>query len=164
MKNLKGTQDLRDRAHIAHGVVMSLAVVLWFPLGIFLLRLLKLNNTIRWHYIWQCTGLLLLIIGFGLGGWLGYLQDEVYTQSHEVLGTVITALFLLQPLFGWLHHRHVLAHGIKNYKRGIHVWLGRILVALGIVNGRTGLKLSDNTTAGGIVYGVVAGLIVVAYV
>ena len=46
----------------------------------------------------------------------------------------------------------------------IHVWLGRIAVTLGIINGGLGLRLSDNTTKGEIAYGVIAGLVWVGWV
>lgn len=58
------------RVQTAHAVLMSLAVVFWFPLGVILLRLLKVKNTVRWHAIWQSFGLVLLIAGFGLGIWI----------------------------------------------------------------------------------------------
>lgn len=67
------------------------------------------------------------------------------------------------PVFGWLHHKHFVAKGTKNYKRHIHVWGGRVLLVLGVITGGTGLKLADNTTGGDIAYGVVAGLVIVAY-
>lgn len=87
---LKGTQDLRNKAHIAHGIIASLAVIVWFPLGVFLLRSLRLPNTVRYHAIWQCIGLLLLIVGFGLGSWLSNLQGGVCIQQHKQLPTVLT--------------------------------------------------------------------------
>jgi hypothetical protein len=58
------------RIRTAHGVIMPLAIIIWFPLGVFLLRLLKTTNMVRWHAIWQCIGLALLLSGFGLGGYL----------------------------------------------------------------------------------------------
>jgi uncharacterized membrane protein len=58
------------RIRRAHGVIMPLAIIIWFPLGVFLLRLLKTTNTVRWHAIWQCIGLALLLSGFGLGEYL----------------------------------------------------------------------------------------------
>lgn len=54
----------------AHGVLMCLSVVVWFPMGVFLLRLLKVQNTVRWHAIWQSIGLIILIVGFGIGSWV----------------------------------------------------------------------------------------------
>lgn len=57
---------------------------------------------------------------------------------------MLVALFATaQPIIGFLQHRH-----FRNYKaRGVfgymHLWLGRILIVLGVVNGGLGLKLSD---------------------
>ena|SRR5207248_2625341 len=74
---ITGSWALHNNAHIAHGVVISFAVVLWFPLGVFLLRLLKVQNTVRFHAAWQSFGLVLLIVGFGLGAWLSNIQGGV---------------------------------------------------------------------------------------
>jgi hypothetical protein len=38
---LHGTESLRTAAHIAHGVTISVAVVLFFPLGSIILRLMR---------------------------------------------------------------------------------------------------------------------------
>lgn len=46
----------------------------------------------------------------------------------------------------------------------MHVWFGRALITLGIINGGLGLQLSDNTRAGEIVYGIVAALVAITYV
>ena len=40
-----------------------------------------------------------------------------------------------------------------------HVWFGRIVITLGIINGGLGLELSGNTKKGEIAYGVVAGVV-----
>lgn len=46
-----------------------------------------------------------------------------------------------------------------------HVWWGRIIVTLGIINAGLGLQLSDNTTKGEIAYGVVvAGVVWLVWV
>lgn len=52
----------------------------------------------------------------------------------------------------------------KKYQRRqvwsyFHIWLGRILITLGIINGGLGLRLANNTKTGEIAYGVVAGII-----
>lgn len=75
--DIKGDWPLRKAAHAAHGIIISTAIVLWFPLGVFILRILKIDNTVRFHAIWQSVGLVLLLIGFGLGSWLSSLQGGV---------------------------------------------------------------------------------------
>lgn len=44
-----------------------------------------------------------------------------------------------------------------------HVALGRALITLGIINGGLGLRLSNDTHNGKIAYGVVAGVIWIAW-
>lgn len=39
------------------------------------------------------------------------------------------------------------------------MWLGRVVLTLGMINGGLGLMLSDNTTKGEIGYGVVAAVV-----
>lgn len=77
VQDVKGSWSLRNSAHVAHGAVISIAVIVWFPLGVFLLRFLKRPNTVRFHALWQCFGLFLLLVGFGLGAWLSNLQGGV---------------------------------------------------------------------------------------
>lgn len=59
-----------DKVRTAHGVIMPLTIVVWFPLGVFLLRFLNMKNKVLWHAVWQGFGLALLVTGFGLGRWL----------------------------------------------------------------------------------------------
>jgi hypothetical protein len=75
--DIEGDWPTRNKAHIVHGVVASVAVIVWFPLGVFTLRLLNLPLVVRFHAIWQFFGLFLLIVGFGLGVWLSNLQGGV---------------------------------------------------------------------------------------
>ena len=71
-------------------------------------------------------------------------------------------LLLLQPFFGLAHHFRFR----KTHKRGvftqIHVWYGRLLILLGIVNGGLGLQLAANAKGGQIAYGIVGGIFGVA--
>lgn len=47
----------------------------------------------------------------------------------------------------------------------MHIWLGRLLITLGMINGGLGLLLSANASTGEyIAYGVIAAVIWVAYV
>lgn len=75
MPGLHGNESLRTKAHIAHGTVISTAIVLWFPLGAIILRLFSSKNAAWWHIVWQMTGMFLLLVGFALGCWLSYLSS-----------------------------------------------------------------------------------------
>lgn len=66
--------DAFNRGRIAHGVLMSLAVIVFFPLGGVLIRILKNPSTVKIHVALQIIGLAVLIAGFGLGLWV---QDQI---------------------------------------------------------------------------------------
>lgn len=84
-------------------------------------------------------------------------------RLHTILGTLLFALIWLQPIFGYIHHRLFVQKGQKTLIGHLHVWYGRILLVLAVVNGGLGLHLAHNTQVGKIVYGLVAGLIGVLY-
>ena len=80
--------------------------------------------------------------------------------THAIIGLVMLAVAVLQALAGTIQHIF--------HKRGremwplarIHVWVGRILITLGIINGGLGLQLDGaSTQAENIAYGVIAGFI-----
>jgi len=74
---LRGTLDERNRAHMAHGVVMSLAIVVFLPSGAILLRAVPSRRAIQLHWIFQLFSMLVLLAGFALGVWLSWLHNEV---------------------------------------------------------------------------------------
>ena len=63
-----------------------------------------------------------------------------------------------------MHHYIYKKHGKRTIWSITHVWWGRIIVTLGIINGGLGLMLSGNTVKGEIAYGVIAGVIWLTWV
>jgi len=57
---------------------------------------------------------------------------------------------------------------MKTQQRGIfgwlHLWYGRILIILAVINGGLGLQLAANTKNGEIAYGVIAALMAFFYI
>lgn len=80
-------------------------------------------------------------------------------EYHPIIGIVVFALITLQPILGILHHIFFKKQSKRTFWSYAHIWLGRIVVTLGIINGGLGLMLADNTRSGEIAYGVVAGII-----
>lgn len=69
----------------------------------------------------------------------------------------------LQPIFGILHHLQyvkVQRRGVVSY---VHIWWGRILTALGVINGGLGLRLAREDSGPMIAYGVIAGVVYAGY-
>ena len=78
-------------------------------------------------------------------------------NGHPIIGTVVVASLYLQPVLALLHHNIYKKEGRRTIWGLLHVWWGRIIITLGIINGGLGLMLSDNTTKGEIAYGEIAG-------
>lgn len=145
----------------AHGIIMSIVFLAAYPLGAVFMPLLG-----KWmiHAGWQTIAFLGMWAGFGLGYVAA--RDGGYwgKQAHTRMGTVVVALMGLQPILGWAHHRFF----VKNQRRGaishIHIWYGRALMILGIINGGLGLQLANSPRGYIIAYSVIAGIAFVLYV
>ncbi|TVY19964.1 Cytochrome b561 and DOMON domain-containing protein, partial [Lachnellula arida] len=157
------TESSKDKVETfdkAHGIIMGLVVVILFPAGAILMR------TIRSPWIHagvQLFNLALLIIGLALGVKLAQYTDQLWTNTHTRLGVAIIALFLLQPFLGLAHHLLYQKSQSRTPVSHIHIWYGRILMLLAVINGGLGLQLAGNTRNGEIVYGVLAGVVAVVY-
>lgn len=57
-----------------------------------------------------------------------------------------------------MHHFIYKSRHIRTFWATAHVWYGRVVITLGIINGGLGLRLSGNTVKGEIAYGVIAGV------
>ncbi|KAI1119664.1 iron reductase domain protein [Nemania sp. NC0429] len=144
----------------AHGTLMSIVMIVLYPLGSILM---PLSGNWVLHAIWQSVAFLAMWAAFALGVVLAQRTGYNFQESHTLLGTVVVALFGVQPFGGYLHHRYY----VKYQKRGLvsygHIWYGRVLILLGIVNGGLGLQLAGASRSLVIAYSVVAAVIFTAY-
>ncbi|KAK2760332.1 hypothetical protein FQN54_002400 [Arachnomyces sp. PD_36] len=147
----------------AHGIVMGVAFVIILPLGAILVRLLKFKGAVWVHVACQLIGWVLMLAGLATGIKVGKILDRLHNNGHTILGTIVVVLLLLQPFIGFIHHRRFMATQKRTAWTHLHVWYGRVLIILGMINGGLGLKLAANSKAGNIAYGVVAGVIGVLY-
>ena len=81
------------------------------------------------------------------------------SQYHPIIGLTIISALVFQPVLGALHHAVYVRDGRRSIWSTAHVWWGRVVLTLAIIQGGLGLKFAANTTGGEIAYGVVAGLI-----
>ncbi|KAG8530205.1 uncharacterized protein KY384_004705 [Bacidia gigantensis] len=153
-----------QRALIAHGCLMALAFVIFYPLGGILVRLLHVKGTVWIHAGVQAFAYTLTIAGMGCGvyvtGPYGYNLDH----KHTIIGLTVIAAFFIQPFFGVIHHAVFKKTGRRSFWSDIHVWFGRLVLTLGIINGGLGFDWAANTTGGEIAYGVVAGVVWVGWI
>lgn len=144
-----------SKAGTAHAIIMVFVFVGLFPFGTLVLRL---GNWVRWHAINQGFGGLLVIIGFGLGADISKLYNRVshlsrseskgeivtdmhtsqsknFSSAHQVIGIFIFIFVLGQFALGFFHHRMYQKTQKPSKMAPIHVWLGRFIIVLGVING-----------------------------
>lgn len=123
---------------------MSASFLLFYPLGAIIVRL---GLSMKVHISVQLFTLAMSIAGVGIGIKLANLsQTSISGNAHTVIGlVVVSALLALQPLRGWLQHRYYKQTGGRRGLYGFtHIWFGRSMIALGIVNGGLGLALAGD--------------------
>ncbi|KAG9190445.1 hypothetical protein G6011_08533 [Alternaria panax] len=151
---------------IAHGVLASLAFVILFPAGSIAIRLASFPGVLWFHALFQIFAYLTYIAAFGLGIWLALpVSGGHYIDSHHaIIGMLVFALIFFQPFLGWMHHALFKKYNHRTLWSYAHIWVGRIAITLGIINGGLGLLLAGNSRDGEIAYGVVAGVMWVTWV
>ncbi|OCL09434.1 hypothetical protein AOQ84DRAFT_388179 [Glonium stellatum] len=153
----------------AHAVLASLAFVIFFPTGGILIRLCSFRGLWLVHGLFQIFAYLLYIAAFGLGIWMAT-NFRMLNQAHPIIGIVLFVLLFFQPLLGFLHHFMFKRHGRRMVWSYGHIWLGRVIITLGIINGGLGLQLAKRTRVGApsngrvVAYSVVAAIMWVVYV
>lgn len=143
---------------IAHGVLMCLAWVVFAPLGAIIVRAISGSKVVRMHYGTQILAYVLALTGTALGIYIAVKISAVGVY-HPVIGLLVMGLATVQPVLGTIHHRIYKIKGQRTWWAVVHVWLGRVVITLAIINGGLGLLMAANTRAGEIVYGIFAGLI-----
>jgi hypothetical protein len=162
-----------DRILLAHGVIAGLVFLGLFPIGGIVIRLFSFAGVIWVHAAIQAIGHLLFIVAFGLGVWM-WMTLPLDSLVHPILGSIIFAILIIQPLTGFLHHRlFVRSHANaaaaekpagRTAVSWIHIGTGRVAILAGIINGGLGLWLAGVMGAGNIAYAVLAAFMGSLYI
>ncbi|KAL2068391.1 hypothetical protein VTL71DRAFT_16489 [Oculimacula yallundae] len=153
-----GASEKINRVRMAHAIIASIAFVIFYPLGAMAIRILSFKGLVWMHAGWMIFTYLLVLAAMGMGVWLA-VTIKLLDSAHAIIGLVVVGSLLLQPITGLVHHLRYKKVGRPNAATYPHVWWGRAVITLGIINGGLGLKLTGNTKKGEIAYGVVAGII-----
>lgn len=162
-----GGSSERRTMLIAHGVLAALAFVILFPAGAIAIRLASFPGVVWFHAAFQVFAYLVYIAAFGLGVYIAS-EMEMLDHHHPVIGIVVFILIFLQPIFGFLHHALFKKYQSRTLWSYVHIWLGRIAVTLGIINGGLGLQwagsMNMSSRGGVIAYAVIAAVMWLAWV
>ncbi|ORY13387.1 hypothetical protein BCR34DRAFT_599924 [Clohesyomyces aquaticus] len=155
----------REKILIAHGVLAALAFVIFFPIGSILIRLASFPGVWLVHGLFQLFAYLVYIAAFGIGVWLvNGIPVNLWDHYHPIIGVVVLVLLFFQPVLGMIHHFQFKKYNRRTIWSHGHLWLGRILITLGMINGGLGMLLATETgffvpsKGQMIAYGVIAGI------
>lgn len=164
----------RQKMLITHGVLGSLAFVILFPAGSILIRLGSFRGIWLIHGLFQVFAYLVYTAAVGLGVWLAQQapsQVGLFDQYHPIIGLLLFALLFFQPTMGYIHHSRYKRLQRRTFWSYGHLWLGRVAITLGMINGGLGLLLAYDAPLGFapskgqvIAYGVVAMLMWLMYI
>ncbi|TIA16481.1 CBD9-like protein [Aureobasidium pullulans] len=129
--------------NMVHGIFMSIAFVILFPLGVLVLRL---GHSVIGHGIIQALAYCFVIVGLGTGIYLSQQDPSTrnYNSAHQIIGLVLFSLLAIQALGGLLHHL-LFRRGKNSIIGKVHMILGIGLLILGIVNAPLGLNLAGDS-------------------
>jgi hypothetical protein len=118
----------------AHAVIMIFTFVGLMPLAVMILRIL---NSPKWHGVAQTLSATLALIGMALGIKIGtmYNRSKKFNTAHQVIGLLVILSMIGQFILGFLHHRMYSQTKLPTKLAPIHIWLGRFVILIGIVNG-----------------------------
>ncbi|KAL8656431.1 MAG: hypothetical protein Q9226_002669 [Calogaya cf. arnoldii] len=129
-------KEQNDHEHTSslHAVAMAGTFVLIFPIGTFYKMVM---GNIRWHWITQALGLIIVLVGAGLGLGMShyYNRSKHFNSTHQIIGLVVVILLILQACLGSLHHRIFKAQQRTTIVGMIHRFLGLVVICIGVING-----------------------------
>ena len=123
------------------------------------------------HGLFQIFAYIIYIAAFGIGIWLvNNIPISLIDHYHPVIGILVFCLLFFQPILGLIHHFQFKKYNRRTIWSYGHLWLGRIVITLGMINGGLGMLLATETgyfvpsRGQMIAYGVVAGIMWLAWV
>ncbi|KAK3937408.1 hypothetical protein QBC46DRAFT_392792 [Diplogelasinospora grovesii] len=134
-------QGKRDWAAAFHAVIMVLVFVGLMPMGVAMLRI---GRWVRWHGINQGVAALGVIVGAGLGIYISrrYNRSKSFGTPHQIVGLVVLLAVVVQFCLGFWHHRIFKRTQQTTKLAPWHVWLGRVVIVVGILNAFLGFPLA----------------------
>ncbi|CAL8584481.1 hypothetical protein XPA_010075 [Xanthoria parietina] len=153
--------NYHEYASSLHAVAMAGTFVVIFPMGTFYKMIM---GNVRWHWITQALGLVIVLVGAGLGLGIShyYNRSKHFNSTHQIIGLVVVILAILQACLGSFHHRIFKAQQRATTTGMIHRFLGPVVICLGVINGALGFNLasaSHHNTAYAIIIGIVIAIL-----
>ncbi|KAH8671427.1 hypothetical protein BX600DRAFT_459035 [Xylariales sp. PMI_506] len=133
--------NMSDVAAMIHAVLMVFCFVGLYPFGILIIRL---GNWVRWHAVNQGLALMGIIaaVGLGIHSSSFYNRSKNFNSPHQIIGLFIFIFVLAQFVLGFMHHRIYKKTEQPTKLAPVHVWLGRLIVLLAVINAFLGFRFA----------------------
>ena len=82
---------------------------------------------------------------------------------HPIIGIVVLVALFFQPFLGVIHHSRFKKLGRRQVWSHLHLWNGRLMIPLGIINGGLGLRIAGAPSSMKIAYAVIAAVMVAVW-
>jgi hypothetical protein len=130
----KGQPSYYDGLVYTHAILLGVAFVIAFPLGVISLRW-KWRIAFTSHWILQAIATAAAYIGLAIAITLSVVGIEYsdFDQGHQILGLIVVGLLSLQVVFGYVHHQKYKKVGHRTVPSYLHIGLGRIVIYVGMV-------------------------------
>jgi hypothetical protein len=90
---------------------------------------------------------------------------DMMDETHAIIGIALLVALVGQPVFGFVHHKMFKKYGTRTFWSHAHLWLGRLVIPVGMVNGYLGIDLAgDASTGERVAYVAVAAVMLTIYV
>lgn len=159
-----GGGDL-DTMTTAHGVLASLAFLVLFPSGAIFIRIPALARLggVWMHAAIQIFAYCTFIAAAGMGIYLA-MHEQLLRNHHPIIGMILLGVIFTQPFAGLAHHYLFQRKKQRTWISYQHIFVGRVAIMLGMINGGLGLALAEVKSMGYLAaYGVVAGVMGILY-
>jgi hypothetical protein len=125
---------------IIHAVCLAGSFLLLFPLGVVVLRWF---GRFKWHWMLQIVATFICVIGLVIAVVLSIMDPEYvfFSEGHQIIGIVVVAALIVQALLGYLHHRDYTKLGRRTWFSHSHLWVGRVVIVMGMINAVLYVKL-----------------------
>ncbi|KAL1881422.1 hypothetical protein VTK73DRAFT_3940 [Phialemonium thermophilum] len=133
---LRAASGKRDWASTLHAILMIWAFFAIMPLGFLILRM---GQKVSWHGISQGAAFVVVLVGVGLGFYIStlYNRSKSFNHPHQILGMVVLGFLVIKSGLGYFHQRR------DDPKFApYHVWIGRLVIVVGIINGFMGFPFA----------------------
>ncbi|KAH8650194.1 hypothetical protein BX600DRAFT_108650 [Xylariales sp. PMI_506] len=157
-----------------HGILAAAAMVGFFPVGAIMVRIVPGRLSWILHAITQIMGYSVYIAAAALGIYLTQMVRIPPNQAtllevpgfnvHPIIGIAVLAALFFQPALGWIHHVRFKRLRRRTGWSHLHIWVGRLAITLGIINGGIGLQLAGAPSTAKTAYAVVASIMWLVWV